>query len=539
MPLPDTSRLKEYALKGVHLGLRQVAQAPEHRQARRLAATAVPVAAPGAPRVAILSPRDWAAQVQWEAVIGHALRARGAHVSHLICGGGLELCDRANAWEAPPMPCHSCTRYVEDSLEAHGVAPERLAADWADDQDTWPELDALTLPELAQATSPDGLPLGAMTEIPLKWFLLRTDLHEEPLAAPTWRAFLRSAARIEKAVGAALDRLRPDVVLLLNGLFLFESVTWELCRRRGIDVVTYERGFINDSLVFSRGLPACMLDVSDAWPARRAKPLAPDEEERLDAYLEDRRHGRRTIDQYWKDVRFEVPERSSEGKVVTLFTNLTWDSAVIGQDIAFPSIQDWLVDAVELFRDRPQDRLVIRIHPAEVKLPGKQTREPMGEVLERRVGEVPDNIEVIEADDTRSSYPLMEASDLGLVYTSTAGLELALMGVPVVVAGETHYRGKGFTIDVSSPAGFRKAIADALDGDSPADPAPLARRYGHLFFFEAPFAPRGVEEHVLGLARLTVDSVDELAPGQDADLDRLCELILATDGVARGDVRVA
>lgn len=536
MPLPDPTRAREYALKGLHLGLRQIAQAPEQRAARALARE-VPVAPPGAPRVAILSPRDWAAQIQWESLIGHALQMRGAHVSFMTCGGGLEICDRANTWEAPPMPCTSCRRYVRRSLDAHGFEQEALADHWTGEADTgWPELDALTLDQLAGATTADGLPLGEMMEIPLKWFLMRTDLDDEPLAAPTWRAFLRSAERIARAVEAALDRLRPDVVLLLNGLFLFEVVAAELCRRRGIDVVTYERGFINDTLVFDRVEPACRLDVSAGWVDRRHCPLAPEEEARLDAYLDDRRHGRRTIDQYWKGVRFDEQDRSEEGKLVTLFTNLTWDAAVIDQDLAFPSIQDWLVDAIELFADRPADQLVIRIHPAEVKLPGKQTREPMRAVIEARVGTLPANVEVIDADDPRSSYPLMEASDLGLVYTSTTGLELALHGVPVIVAGETHYRGKGFTIDVDSPEAFRAAVHTALDAPSDrGNQLDLARRYAHLFFFEAPVAPRGVEEHVLGLARITIGSLDELRAGVDADLDRLCAAILPAADVARSD----
>ena len=41
----------------------------------------------------------------------------------------------------------------------------------------------------------------------------------------------------------------------------------------------------------------------------------------------------------------------------------------------------------------------------------------------------------------------MDSSDLGLVYSSTTGLELALYGVPVIAAARIHYADKGFTID--------------------------------------------------------------------------------------------
>ena len=70
----------------------------------------------------ILTPRSWAAHVQWEAMIAQALRLRGAEVDFVTCGGGLEICDRANLWEAPPMPCRTCTRYVDASIDAHGFA---------------------------------------------------------------------------------------------------------------------------------------------------------------------------------------------------------------------------------------------------------------------------------------------------------------------------------------------------------------------------------------------------------------------------------
>ena len=534
MPLPDRDRLQEYALKGVHLALRQRGLAPEQRAARALAAQARPAPA-GGPRVAFLSPRDWAAHVHWESMIGHALQQRGAQVSFMTCGGGLEICDRANTWEAPPMPCRSCTRYVEDSIDAHGFDRVPLRQGWEDAGDLdWPELDAVALGGLSAVSGPAGAPLGALTEIPVKWFLMRTDLENEPLAAPTWRAFLRSARRIERGVEAALDRLQPDVVMLLNGLFLFEAVAWEVCRRRGIDVVTYERGMIKETLMVERNSPACLFDVSEPWTIRRTQALSPTEEARLDEYLDDRRHGRRTLDQFWGDARFDQAATESRGRVVTLFTNLTWDSAVIGRERAFPSIEAWLAEAVSFFADRPDDTLIIRIHPAEVKLPGKQTREPMLEVLQREIGALPANVTVVEPTDTQSSYPLMEASDVGLVYTSTTGLELALRGIPTVVAGQTHYAGKGFTIDVDSPEEFRRAIADTLDHPEAHRPdVDLARRYAHLFFFEAPVRSPGVEEHVQGLVRLTTTSLEDLAPGADPDIDRICHAILhGNDGSA-------
>jgi hypothetical protein len=318
------------------------------------------------------------------------------------------------------------------------------------------------------------------------------------------------------------------VVVLCNGLFLFEAVVWALCRQRGIPVVTYERGLIKETWLFRRDEAACLLAIDDLWELWRDQPLSSAEAAELDEYLAARQQGQRTIDRFWGDARFVDPERRRPGKLAVLFTNLTWDSAVIGQEVAFDSIQSWVAAAVEHFRGRPDDELVIRVHPAEVKLPGKQTREPIGEFLAERFGDdLPGNVRVIAADDPTSSYPLMAAADVGLVFTSTTGVELALAGTPVIVAGRSHYRGKGFTVDVDTPDRFAGALDAALDDPAAFAPDPdLARRYAYLFFFRAPLSSPGIEEHVLGLARITVDDLDQLAPGADHDLDRICDGIL-------------
>jgi hypothetical protein len=446
----------------------------------------------------------------------------------MTCGGGLEICDRANTWEAPPMPCTTCTRYVDGSVDAHGFQRVAIRSGWQEiDPLPWNELDEISGGDLGSVVD-DGLALGELVDIPVKWFLMAADVVEDPLAPVTYRRFLRSARRVVRGLEHALDLIRPDTVVLCNGLFFFEALCWELCRRRGIDVVTYERGFVKETLVFRRGRAACLFELDDLWDRRRDEPLSPAQSSELDAYLGDRSLGQRTIDRFWVRPRFDVPERTGSGRLVALFTNLTWDSAVIGQEVAFPSLMSWVTAAVQAFAARPEHELIVRIHPAEVKLPGKQTREPIGQLLEERFPTLPPNVRVVSAGDQTSSYPIMDACDVGLVFTSTTGLELALRGKPVIVSGRTHYAGKGFTVDVSSADEFTTRLDEVLRDPVTFRPDPeLARRYAHLFFFDNPIASPGVEEHVLGLARITVNDLDELAPGANPAVDRICDGILA------------
>lgn len=524
MPLPERQRLAEYRTKGAHLALRLAAIAPEQRRARRLARQHTPpngVQGAGK-RVLVLTPRDWSAQVAWESMIGHALRLRGAHVSYVTCGGGLEICDRTNTWEAPPMPCQSCNSYVQRTLSAHGFEPHPLRAGWdgPGDPGEWPELDGIPFRELSRIRD-NGLSLGELTDIPVKWFLMSASLEADPLAPITWRRFLRSARRVAKGIADRLDELQPDVVLILNGLFFFESIASELCRQRGIDVVTYERGFRPGTLVFRRSVAACLMDLSPIWNEVGERPLEEDEQQRIDDFLRERGVPSPT-------TTCEGPGHIRSHRRVVLFTNLTWDSAVIGQGRAFHSLRDWLATTLKIFQERPSDELVIRIHPAETSLPGKQTREPLSEYIYATFGSpLPPNVRLVPPDSDESSYSLMSWCDIGLVFTSTTGLELAAAGKPVIVAGTTHYANKGFTIDAESEAHYRDLLIGVLDGAAPGPPnVRRARAYAYYLFLGVPIGPLGVSEPVPGIAELNVRDLAELAPGRDSGFDLVCEGIL-------------
>jgi hypothetical protein len=246
------SRRRELLVKGSHLLLRQINLSPEVRQARGLAKNlrsqtfAFDEKPLSAERILIPTMRDWAVHVHIEALLGHLLKIAGAEVQHMTCGGGLEICDRVNTWEGPPMPCRSCTKYVETSLNAHGVVFEPLALNWGEAD--WPEIDNLSLVDLKKVVY-KGLPLGSLVEIPVKWFLLGETLSEDPLGASTYRKFLRSARAIADSAEKMIDAFAPTQVLLLNGLFLFESIVWELCKIRDIDVVSYDRSSLTPSFL--------------------------------------------------------------------------------------------------------------------------------------------------------------------------------------------------------------------------------------------------------------------------------------------------
>jgi hypothetical protein len=151
---------------------------------------------------------------------------------------------------------------------------------------------------------------------------------------------------------------------------------------------------------------------------------------------------------------------------------------------------EWLEKTALYFASRPDLQFVVRIHPGELI-----TKAPsVAEVVKKVLPELPEHIHLILAEAKVNTYDLIEAASLGLVYTTTAGLEMVLSGLPVIVAGKTHYRGRGFTLDPDS----WKSYFDLLDrfhpsnngGDGDMRPhttqVDLAWNYAYRYFIEFP-----------------------------------------------------
>jgi hypothetical protein len=164
--------------------------------------------------------------------------------------------------------------------------------------------------------------------------------------------------------------------------------------------------------------------------------------------------------------------------------------------------------------------LVIRAHPAESRW---GTAQPVETELTARLSALPDNVILVRPDETLSSYGLLAITDLVLCYTTTVGLEAAVRGIPVAVAGRPHYRSRGFTIDLDSPHDLEGAIAEpqAMSDEQ----IELARRYAFAFFFRLMIPFRHVQSVRDRLTRIT-SSAEDLLPGRDPYLDFVCDRIL-------------
>jgi hypothetical protein len=497
---------------------------------------------PEGPAVLVLSFRGaWLLHGTWEALIAEALRRRGARPTIFVCSGGLPpalpgkapACGISSSQMAGPScaNCLDCGLSIASSLQLPVLRLDEFV-DRTRARHLMARVDALNPDELGSLTHL-GLPIGSFVLNSARWFLCVSDLEPLPEGALVMRSFAKSAMILAEVAPALLDRVRPESVFLLNGLFFAERIVKAAAERRGLRVVSYERGFIPDTLCFSEGIPG-YYDIGPLWARIKDRPLRTDQERRLDAYMADRRKGRRAPFNYWPTITEDERqilsslELSPHRPIAALFTNITWDSAAQDRDRVFSDMFAWVVESIRLFAARPQAQLIVRIHPAEVRVPGWQTQDPLVPKLHATFPRLPANVRVVPGGSDLSSYSLMRLSRCGLVYTSTTGLEMAMEGMPVVVAGLVHYAGKGFTLDPTSVAEYELAVDRALAAARDAGTRESARRYAYALFFRHfhPF-PIVSENAPDFVPTLTTSDASVLDPGGDSTLDRIGRAILA------------
>lgn len=303
--------------------------------------------------------------------------------------------------------------------------------------------------------------------------------------------------RNEAAARAALTWLRdgkPDIVIVPNGTIQEFGVVYQIARQLGIPATTYEFGDQRQTIWLAQNSEIMRQDTNEMWEVRKEQPITETQLKRVRDLFGARQKG--SLAENFTRLWQKTPARGGaevrqqlgldERPVVLLATNVLGDSLTLGRDLFTRSMESWIIRTVQYFNGRPDVQLVIRVHPGEVLTHGVSMTDVVHQVLPT----LPEHIHLIPPEETVNTYDLMDAADLGLVYTTTVGLEMALNGLPVIVNAFTHYRGRGFTHDPNSWVEYFKMLGRILE--NPPDfhlteeQVGLAWQYAYYWFFDFP-----------------------------------------------------
>ncbi len=348
-------------------------------------------------------------------------------------------------------------------------------------------LDVRPVPELPVELSNA---VEQVTRIDAQYIRQREDIAG---AEPIYRLRKKRNVDAARRALAYFQQYRPDVVIVPNGMILEYGAIYETARTLGIPVVTYEFGEQDQRLWLSQNHKVMFCDsFNELWETCRGRKLNEEQHSWLEEFLAARQglaKGEKFAHLWQKTGReggakIKALLGLDDRPVVLLPTNVLGDSATLGRTVFSQSMTEWIERVVPFFADKPEVQLVVRIHPAETWTVGPSVAEIIRSVLP----DLPAHIHLVGPKEKVNTYDLMDIADLALVYTTTAGVEMATRGIPVLVSGLATYRGRGFTIDADTWEEYfqklEKALADLPGHRLTPGQIEQARNYAYAYFHE-------------------------------------------------------
>ena len=394
-----------------------------------------------------------------EALVADALHQAGHEILYVGCGRTFQrhcICMAASritpdaSSDARAAVCDSCEARKNILLREFGF-PSYDISNILDD-----ELLAVADRIVASATPEnfleiicEGVEVGRAA---LSTYLLsykRINLRFSPEEWAIFAIELRNTVSSALACRRIFDRERPDRVVLYSSGYSVNLVWCFLAEKRGIPFYYMNAGSnLSDrlqKLVISRG-HSLQRKLLDFWPVYRKIPCS----SKAAAYITDHYvellQGRHVF-------VYSLPKRQDQSSLrgffgvkdsqrVLVATMSSYDELFAAQatglfpdnfSLMFPMQIDWLKALVEFMKRRSDLFLIVRVHPREFPNKRDSVKSEHALELEKVLSGLPSNVKVNWPSDQVSLYDLAGIMDVCLNSWSTAGKEMATLGIPVVI----------------------------------------------------------------------------------------------------------
>jgi len=470
-----------------------------------------------------------------ESSIAAALRLRGYNVHAVICDSPYSACVKREVedgvpfenWRAQCAACISSNRRVLDTMGipyssiGDFVSQETREALWKKAQQT----DISNVSKLCH----NGVPIGQNVISSLIRYRRGFAVEVEDRVI---KQYAYSALITAEAARVAIGRFKPSRTFMSHGVYVDWGPALHTSLRYDVPVTTWKSAYASARFYFQQvtegKLDFYRLD-DDEWERRRNTPLTAAEETLLDAVLHERYHEPVAFDvqALHRDMgeieRFREQYDIDPAKPVWgVMCHIIWDSVADYSPMAYASFDEWIVDTIDYVSRITDVQWLIKIHPVEA---GHEYG--VSQLVAERFPNLPSHVKIIPAEEKISPLEFFSLIDGGVTVYGTSGLELLLTGKPVILAGEAHYGGKGFTEDGLAVDSYHALLARASSiGRLTAEQHAIARRYAYSVFLERQIPLPVVRDPNRLWWNLQHEKRERLLPGADPFVEFICDRLI-------------
>lgn len=207
--------------------------------------------------------------------------------------------------------------------------------------------------------------------------------------------------------------------------------------RMGIRMPSYD-GSGGVSQNSAQGIPAQNCDIKTIVDGDY---FTDDQKQKLIQWAKDSTEARRhqTVKDPGYNYQIVAADESAERTWdIVIPLNIGWDAAAVGQDRVFWSEQNWLQETLTYLMEQTDATVIVREHPAQL-VKDRFLNEDHYETVPV-IRQYPDRIFYCRPGDKVNTYQAIANCKVVLPFTSTTGMEAAMMGKPVIIHTKIYYR---------------------------------------------------------------------------------------------------
>ena len=425
-------------------------------------------------------------------VLAIALTERGHKISFALCNSDLLACqiikyssykpnELLNSTSTPR--CSSCSSHINKDFLPLGLAIYNFEKRISNELNLKSELKQLDMDSLRNFVV-SGVEIGTHAWAGAVRYFASTDFVKEVEAKDILIRFIISGVRISESVKEIIQEFSPDIIVAHHGIYVPQGILSEIARVNDIELMTWTPSYRTGTFIFSPGESYHYSMISEPISSWENISLTKKQIKLLNTYMDSRNSGKNDWIKFsdTKIEKQEVPIDLSD--FFLLLTSVSWDAELHYESRAFANMREWIAESIQFFKDNPGEKLIIRVHPAELTSPNV-SREPMADYVNSlNISSYP-NIILLGPDCTVSTYDLIKKSKSVIIYNTKTGIEAAYAGKPVIVAGEAWIKGKNIGWDAYNKEEYIKILNQFKENiDMNLEMKNNSIKYAYHFFFK-------------------------------------------------------
>lgn len=462
-------------------------------------------------------------------ILAHAFRLRGYEPIIPLCYRELDVCMQKSFGKDEDSTCDHCNYYGKKLLKRFGLEYSGLGSLHNGES---PDVRNAELDTTSQTHEYRGIDVAKYAAASTRKFLKKYHVDfDDEYEKNVFVRFLNAGRTLVDVAEHILRTRDVDAVVAHDAVYIYGGLFLAVAEKHDVIARSLSIGYNDKKIMIGdqRNIsPYGYYTDHDFAKCFVRNPLSEEQREEIETLMANRKEGI-NVGVYHATYSSERFIDDEDSTIIGLFTNLLWDASLEAEGRgAFLDPFSWLRTTLEHVCGCKDVQLVIKTHPAE-KIRG--TNEQMSDWLEDTYRRIPENVHILSPDTEVDPYKFLKDIDIGVVWNSMLGLEMAFEGTPTIVAGETHYRDLGFTFDADDRDEYLKLLDADLEMDS--EMQNRARRYAYLFFIRRQIDFPFYTESNDGIELLPV-AQEDLTRGNeniDAIIDGiLSDKVVTTDG---------